>query len=495
MYTMTHTLSVTNKRLHDYYSKNTSVNFETMNLILLDFLENLTVDMTQLLQSSFNGQLLTEVKELKQQLNSLQDNFTVKMSDNNKAFIDTLKDKLLVSGTENQEKLSQLLNRNTDLFIDKINSILPKTQDETNRKIQDHLSQVQRNIQFDIQQYLSNKTDTSLQDFISSFETKMLHLQSPILSLLHANQEHISTKIGSVKEDLLFTRSSTEQVCADLNKHLSKYSNSSQFKGMCAEIDFEQILTQAFSTYEVNKTNSQEHHGDFMLKKDDENFIMIELKNHTTNVDREEINKFLNNISFLKTHGIMVSNQTGIVGKPDFHIEIDDSCVLVYLHHVNFSPDKIKMAVSIIENLASKLKNIEKNELEDGYTIKKEVCDRINIELAQFIENKTKISQLLKDQHRQAIVQLDSLQLPDLALFLQDKYVLKPKRFACDMCDRTFDTRAQLAGHKKVHVRSSGAAEEPDIHHMSLPQLREEGRRRGLNTSGKNKAELITLLR
>jgi hypothetical protein len=222
---------------------------------------------------------------------------------------------------------------------------------------------------------------------------------------------------------------------------------------------------------------------------------MIELKNHTTNVDREEINKFLNNISFLKTHGIMVSNQTGIVGKPDFHIEIDDSCVLVYLHHVNFSPDKIKMAVSIIENLASKLKNIEKNELEDGYTIKKDVCDRINTELAQFIENKTKISQLLKDQHRQAIVQLDNLQLPDLAIFLQDKYVMKPKRFACDMCDRTFDTRAQLAGHKKVHVRSSGAAEEPDILHMSLPQLREEGRRRGLNTSGKNKAELITLLR
>ena len=70
MYTMTHTLSVTNKRLHDYYSKNTSVNFETMNLILLDFLENLTVDMTQLLQSSFNGQLLTEVKELKNQLNT-----------------------------------------------------------------------------------------------------------------------------------------------------------------------------------------------------------------------------------------------------------------------------------------------------------------------------------------------------------------------------------------------------------------------------------------
>ena len=99
---MAHTLTVNNKRLHEYYTKNSSINFETMNLILLDFLENLTVDMTQLLQSSFNGQLLTELKDLKQQIGTLQESFTLKMSDNNKAFIETLKDKLSLSGTENQ---------------------------------------------------------------------------------------------------------------------------------------------------------------------------------------------------------------------------------------------------------------------------------------------------------------------------------------------------------------------------------------------------------
>ncbi len=451
MYTMTHTLSVTNKRLHDYYSKNTSVNFETMNLILLDFLENLTVDMTQLLQSSFNGQLLTEVKELKQQLNSLQDNFTVKMGDNNKAFIETLKDKLLVSGTENQEKLAQLLNRNTDLFIDKINSILPKTQDETNRKIQDHLSQVQRNIQFDIQQYLSNKTDTSLQEFISSFESKMLHLQSPILSLLHANQEHLSTKIGSVKEDLLFTRSSTEQVCADLNKHLSKYSNSSQFKGMCAEIDLHQILSDTFPTYGVVDTTGQQGCGDFMMYKHDEKHIMIEMKNYKTNVDREEISKFLNDVSNVKTHAIMASNYSGIVGKPDFHVEIDDSCILVYLHNLQFSGDKIKMAVNVIENLSCKLKVIERQENDEGISIKKEVLDKINGELSNFLESKSKLCQLLKDQHKSAISQIENMNFPDLTMFLQDKFVLKPKKFACDCCSNSYDTKAQLSSHKKKH--------------------------------------------
>jgi len=448
---MAHTLSINNKRLHDYYTKNSSVNFETMNLILLDFLENLTVDMTQLIQSSFNGQLLSEVKGIKEQINTLQDSFSLKMNDHNKMFIETLKDKLLVSGTENQEKLSQLLNRNTDLYIDKINSILPKSQDETNRKIQDHLSQVQKNIQTDIQQYLSNKTDTSLQDFISSFETKLSNLQSPIFSLINANQENLSNKIGSVKEDLLFTKNTTEKVYSELNQHLNKYTISSQFKGMCAEIDLHQILSDTFPTYGVVDTTGQQGCGDFMIYKDDEKHIMIEMKNYKTNVDREEITKFLNDVTNVKTHAIMVSNYSGIVGKPDFHIEIDDSCILVYLHNLQFSGEKIKMAVNVIENLSCKLKVIERQENDEGISIKKEVLDRINGELSQFLESKSKLCQLMKEQHKTAITQIENMNFPDLSLFLQDKFVLKPKKFACDCCSNSYDTKAQLSSHKKKH--------------------------------------------
>jgi hypothetical protein len=180
---------------------------------------------------------------------------------------------------------------------------------------------------------------------------------------------------------------------------------------------------------------------------------MIEMKNHTTNVDRDEVKKFLRDVGNVKTHAIMISNQCGIIGKPNFHIEIDDSCILVYLHNLQFSTDKIKMAVNVIENLSTKLKVIEKQENEEGISIKKEIMDKINNELSAFIEGKAKLSQLLKDQHKAALVQIESLDFPDLSLFLQDKYVMKPKKFACDMCDRTFDTRAQMSAHKKKHTK------------------------------------------
>ena len=494
---MAYELKLTNKRLFDFYSKNPTINIETMNLILLDFLEKLSLDMTQLMQSSFNGQLLSELKDLKQQMNSLQESFITKMSDNNKTFIETLKDKLQVSGTENNDKLSQLLNRNTDLFIERMSSLLPKTQDETNKKIQEHLSQVQKNIQLDIQQYISNKSDTPLQEFISSLETKLVNLQNHIFSLINANQENLSSKIGSVKDDLLLTKTTTEKVYSDLNQHLNKYTISSHFKGMCAEIDLNKLLNDAFPTYEIVNSTGETGCGDFMIRKDDENYIMIEMKNHTTNVDRDEVKKFLRDVANVKTHAIMISNQCGIIGKPNFHIEIDDSCILVYLHNLQFSTDKIKMAVNVIENLSTKLKVIEKQENEEGISIKKEILDKINSELTTFIESKAKLSQLLKDQHKAALVQIDTLDFPDLSLFLQDKYVMKPKKFACDMCDRTFDTRAQMSAHKKKHTKKEDIENEVVeilVENMNLSQLKEECKKRNINTTGKKKEDLLKQL-
>ena len=64
---------ISNKRIYDYYKKNPSVNIETMNLILLDFMEQLSTDMTSLLQNTFQGQVMTEMKELRQQIGTLQD--------------------------------------------------------------------------------------------------------------------------------------------------------------------------------------------------------------------------------------------------------------------------------------------------------------------------------------------------------------------------------------------------------------------------------------
>ena len=62
-----------------------------MNLILLDFMEQLSTDMTALLQNTFQGQVMTEMKELRQQMNGLQETLFTKIHKNNEDFIEKTK--------------------------------------------------------------------------------------------------------------------------------------------------------------------------------------------------------------------------------------------------------------------------------------------------------------------------------------------------------------------------------------------------------------------
>ena len=140
----------------------------------------------------------------------------------------------------------------------------------------------------------------------------------------------------------------------------------------------------------------------------------------------------------------------------------------------------------------------------------KEILDKINNELTNFIESKSKLSQLLKEQQRIALAQIESIDFPDLSLFLQDKYVMKPRKFACDTCDRTFDTRAQVSAHKKKHTKKEEQLvnavvsmkqdidevlpELSEFNNMNLSQLKEECNKRNFNTTGKKRDALIKLL-
>ena len=85
----TNVITFTNKRIVDYYNTNPNINIESMNLILLDFMEQLGNDMTKILSNTVFGEILKNVKDIKQQVYSLNDNFSLKLQENTKSFLDT----------------------------------------------------------------------------------------------------------------------------------------------------------------------------------------------------------------------------------------------------------------------------------------------------------------------------------------------------------------------------------------------------------------------
>ena len=488
---------INNKRIYEYYKSNSNVSIETMNLILLDFIEQLSTDMTAILQNTFQGQLMTEVKDMKQQLTALQDSLFTKINKNNDDFIEKTKLVLSVSNHDTKENLSQLLNKNTETYIERLSLLIPKSNDELGRKIQDHLSMNQKSIQLELQQYLVNHSESNLQEFLSGFDNKLSSIQQPIITLLNANQEHITTKISSVKEDMSVSNKTSERLYTEMSEYLNKFKSSSQFKGACSEKELETILIDLFPEDEIINTTGETSSGDFILKRNNEEYIMFETKSYQTNVDTKETEKFIKDSNNKRLHSIMMSQYTGIVGKKPYAIEINKhGNVLVYLHHVHFSQDKIKQAVQIIDNMANKIKFIYNQEKENGINIDKELLDKINAQLITFFEKKERLKDTLKEQHKAACTQVDSLEMPDLSKFLETIYPSKKMNMYCH-CGYGCDSKKQLSNHQRAkHSKNEVENEviENEFTTMNVAQLKEECKKRNLNITGKKRDELIELL-
>jgi hypothetical protein len=446
-------ISLSNKRIVDYYNANPNINIESMNLILLDFMEQLGNDMTKILSNTVFGEILKNVTDIKQQVISLNDNFSIKLQEHNKSFLETTKLVIGVASSENTDKITQLLNRNTDSFIERLNSTIPKSQEETNKKLQDSLSVFQRTINDDIKGFLStNNSESSLKDFISSLDAKISTMQQPIYTFISSNQEQLNVKLNTLRDDTMSNKSANDKVMSELNDFLSKYKTSSQFKGQCSENMLGNILTKMYPTGDVINTTALKASGDFLLKRNGKQTILLENKNYEANVNLDEIKKFLRDVNEQKTHGIMISQYSGIVSKPNGFIEINDGKVIIYLHNVDYSQDKIKMAIDVIDILSERLEEISNVEEIDGYVIKKDVLDKINEQFQLFINQKELVLTTLRESNKKLLTQVEDMKLPDLSLYLNDKYAsIQNQQFSCEICNLPFQNKRSLAAHKKVH--------------------------------------------
>lgn len=448
---------IDNKRIYEFYKDNPNINIETMNLILLDFIQQIGNDMSKVMTNTLFGEILNNVKEIKHQVHSLNDNFKNKLHENNKEFLENIKLVFSLSNSENTDKIIQLLNKNTESFIDKINISIPKTQEETSLRIQEKLSSFQNSINEDIRKFLSsNSSQSNLKEFISNLDSKINSMQQPIYTFISSNQEHITNKLDTIREQTISNKTTNDKLISELSEFLNKYKTSSQFKGQCSENMIENILNKMYPTAEIINTTSYKASGDFIIKREGRDDIMIENKNYEANVNIDEIKKFLRDLNEQKTHGIMMSQLSGIASKPNGFIEINDGKVIIYLHYVEYSSEKIKMAIDIIDNLSDKLQEITNIEDNNGYSISKDALERINDEYQKFLNHKETLQMTLKEMNKKMNSQIDEMKLPNLSLYLNDKFAsIQNQQYLCDVCNLPFQNKRSLASHKKIHKTST----------------------------------------
>tara|TARA_E500000178_G_scaffold251686_1_gene248282 strand:- start:2237 stop:3559 length:1323 start_codon:yes stop_codon:yes gene_type:complete len=421
-------ITIKNKRIFDFVKNNPDIDLETLNLLMIDFIEKINTNMNKTLINTINKEILNSVKQLES-----------KLQYENSKYVENIKTTIELNSNKETEKINALLSKNTQEFSEKLNNFTSTSHD----KFKDSLNQINSSTINELKDHISKNSGSK--EFMHTFETKLQDIQKPMYSFFNTQQEQLIKKLAENDCD----KSKQDTVMTQLTDFLNKWKNSSTHKGNYGQNMLEGVLNSAYPSAEVVNTSGFKASGDFILKRESKPTIMVENKDYKSNVNNEEVKKFVRDVNEQQTHGIFLSQASGIISKNNYQIDICEGKILVYLHNVEYNPDIIKSAINIIDNLAYKVEVIENDE---GETISKEIIDGINSDFQIFLNKKQTALNTAKDIQKRLITQIEELAFPSLADWLDNKGVSTTTcTFECDVCKMVFANKRALASHKKVH--------------------------------------------
>jgi len=422
---------VTDPRVLDFYEGNPSVDFDRVNRFVVDLLQGVTC----------RGETET-ARELRQLRDSVHDA--------QRSYADTLRQLLSGASVENGDRVAAALAKHADAFSDRIAVLLPKC----NENLHAQIALAQSTLQRDFRDVLLGNKPESFAEFAAAMDAKLAAVQQPVLAVLRANQEALDAKVGAVKDDLLLSRTAQERLSGALQEFLQKQGGLAQYRGSASETVVEETLTALYPTASVQRTTAVAGAGDFRLDRGPGHpVVMVENKNYVENVRHGEVQKFLRDATTQRCSAVLLSQKSGIVGKRDFEVDVDNGNVLVFVHHAQDHPGKITAAVAVIDALVARLKKLDAAEDGDGAFLPKEVLDAVNSEVQTFLQKKNALVAAVKEGAKRTVAQIEELHLPELTKLLAEKYAsTEAKAFACEQCARTFEAKRTLTAHlKKEH--------------------------------------------
>jgi len=448
-------------------------------------------------------------------------NFSLKMSEYKKEYINDLK-LILVSNVS--DKIEPLVREQSTLLYEKtsnmINSIIPKNNDNLEKSITDSIKTFNQSVIVATQKLLENSIDAaSLTKFVSTIENKFSNALSSTQLLLSnsisATEQRIDSKIGNVHSSTEKELSSIKEISSSNQSHLNtsltsteqrldsriseirstterelssikeistqnqltssslntsltellkKMENSSS-KGNISENILNDILHNLYPSAQIDDVGQQKETGDIILTRKNKPKILIENKDWNKNVVQEEIKKFLRDVELQNCSGLFLSQNFGIAGKENYEININNGNVLIYVHEVNNDPEKIKIAIDIIDQLKYKLGELEDDSEND--TISKEKLESINIEFQAFVQSKLALVKLAKEFNQKFLKQIEDIKIPTLEEYLSTRYATSSSKYVCEYCN--FVAKNQSA--KSAHLRGCSvkkAAQEKNSPTLSI---------------------------
>ena len=160
----------------------------------------------------------------------------------------------------------------------------------------------------------------------------------------------------------------------------------------------------------------------FILTRNNMSNILFDCKQYTYNVPIDEVNNFIKNCNDNNTSGILISNTSGIATKNNFHIDISDKNILLYLHNTNYNENIIHTAVDILDYLANVISNIDPSCINPLTSA--QLTD-INQEFQTFLHKKESVINYIRDTNKKLLQQILDIELPSLHTYLSSNLTLQ----------------------------------------------------------------------
>lgn len=204
---------------------------------------------------------------------------------------------------------------------------------------------------------------------ISSLFDTGYNMMFPQLVTVNNNNNYeylqIVNKIDSLKNN--FNNDQLTDKISILEHYLEKLiglSSSSAKKGELAENILENIFNSRYGDIQFKNTSQISHSGDAWLYFPDNKIIMLESKNYTSTINKDEIIKLQNDM--ITNHikwGLFLSFNSNIQGMKEIDFDIfshnNENYHIVFISNLSNDISKLDLALSLIRKLLTAYSNLE----------------------------------------------------------------------------------------------------------------------------------------
>lgn len=421
-------LTIVNEKVVEFYKKYPNIDFETMNICMVDMLEKIMTSSSDQISKSLSSQILNQLHETKNMVHFVQDFFSSQKQNQFDIRLTHFK--------------SQIMGEIQDALV------MAQEKDRTN---------IAKSIQEPLIHSLGERLNELLRDSNKPVE-------NGIKQSIHESENRLQTRFQSLESSSNEQKTSYLKMEQEMQGFLQKYKSSSSDKGKYAENQLEQVVYDLFPLGSLEKTAGDKQSGDFILSRQDSPTILLENKLYESKtIPYKEVEKFVRDCEVKNCHGIMLSQHMPIFGRSNFQWEMHKGLVLLYVSNVNFDPIKIKIAVNLIDSLVQNKQMFKQSgggeddeedeqDTKNSSYIANETLDAIYQDYKSFEQQKENLHVLVRDQNKKLRDQIELLQMNSLTKYLDTLYAsTKTASAKCKKCGRVFGGRypnKALSKHK-----------------------------------------------